>query len=83
MICLDLMFEWLIDVREKVTTAEYVVLLATFSLLQILGVEFGILGGVALHICIRKMGYDLGSDDETQEENIVVVNFGSSRNDKC
>ena len=24
MICLDLMFEWLIDVREKVTSAEYV-----------------------------------------------------------
>lgn len=63
-ICLDLLFEWLIDVREKVTSAEYVILLSTFVLLQILGVEFGIIGGVVLYMIIQKLGYDVGKDEE-------------------
>ena len=58
MICLDLMFEWLIDVKEKVTSAEYVVLLSTFGLLQVLGVEFGIISGVVLYFIVQRLGYD-------------------------
>jgi len=63
MICLDLMFEWLIEVKSKVTSAEYVVVLSTFALLQVLGVEFGILAGVFLYLIIQKMGYNVGIND--------------------
>ena len=48
MICVDLMFEWLIDVRLRVSPPEYAVVLSTFALLQVLGVEFGIITGVLL-----------------------------------
>lgn len=57
LICLDLMFEWLIDVRSKMTSSEYAVVLVTFGLLQVLGVEFGILAGVAFHFTLKKIGY--------------------------
>jgi SulP family sulfate permease len=60
LICLDLMFEWLIDVRSKLTSAEYIVVLATFGLLQVLGVEFGILAGVVFYFSLKKMGFAVG-----------------------
>ena len=68
MICLDLMFEWLIDVRAKVSAAEYVVLLSTFALLQIVGVEFGIIAGCCLYFVVKKMGYNLGSEQQLNED---------------
>lgn len=68
MICLDLMFEWLIDVRAKVSAAEYVVLLSTFALLQIVGVEFGIMAGCCFYFVIKKMGYNLGSEQQLNED---------------
>jgi len=68
MIALDLMFEWLIDVREKVTSAEYFILIGTFVLLQILGVEFGIIGGCLLYVIMQKMGYDLGKEEQIIED---------------
>ncbi|KAL9180767.1 hypothetical protein ACHAXT_011220 [Thalassiosira profunda] len=74
MICLDLMFEWLIDVREKVTQSEYVVLISTFALLQVLGVEFGIIGGVVLYVIIQRMGYDVGRDRKLNEDGITEPN---------
>ena len=61
LICLDLMFEWLIDVRSKMTSAEYAVVLATFGLLQVLGVEFGILAGVVFYFGLKKIGCTVGS----------------------
>lgn len=73
MICLDLMLEWLWDVREKVTSAEYGIVLSTFVLLQVLGVEFGILCGCMLYVAMRKMGFDLGN-------NIISIELES--NDK-
>mmetsp|Transcript_1699 Transcript_1699/g.2885 ORF Transcript_1699/g.2885 Transcript_1699/m.2885 type:complete len:734 (+) Transcript_1699:69-2270(+) len=72
MICLDLMFEWLIDVREKVTPAEYVIVLMTFCLLQVLGVEFGILAGICLYVVVDKLGYDVGKEDTTGENDVMV-----------
>eukprot|EP00577_Skeletonema_sp_RCC1716_P008097 CAMPEP_0113438742 /NCGR_PEP_ID=MMETSP0013_2-20120614/38106_1 /TAXON_ID=2843 ORGANISM="Skeletonema costatum, Strain 1716" /NCGR_SAMPLE_ID=MMETSP0013_2 /ASSEMBLY_ACC=CAM_ASM_000158 /LENGTH=754 /DNA_ID=CAMNT_0000329473 /DNA_START=38 /DNA_END=2299 /DNA_ORIENTATION=+ /assembly_acc=CAM_ASM_000158 len=66
MICLDLMFEWLIDVREKVTPAEYVVVIMTFCLLQVLGVEFGIVAGICLYVVIDKLGFDVGKEVTTE-----------------
>ena len=68
MIALDLMFEWLIDVREKVTNAEYFILIGTFVLLQILGVEFGIIGGCLLYIAMKKLGCDLGKEEQIIED---------------
>ena len=68
MICLDLMFEWLLGVREKITGAEYVIVLATFALLQVLGVEFGIIGGCLLYMGLQKMGFDVGNSNTTDDD---------------
>lgn len=61
MICIDLMHEWLWHVRDKLSTAEYCICLATFVLIQILGVEYGILAGVILYVVCRKLGFRVGS----------------------
>jgi len=68
MICLDLMLEWLWDVREKVTSAEYGIVLTTFALLQVLGVEFGILVGCCLYATLQTMGFDLGNNDSSDDD---------------
>jgi MFS superfamily sulfate permease-like transporter len=73
MICLDLMIEWLWDFRTKVTMAEYLISLATFGLIQWLGVEYGILSGVGVYIVCRQLGFQVGDliklvTDETEEE---------------
>ena len=60
MICIDLMFEWLWDVREKITRTEHAITLATFFFIQILGVEYGILAGVGLFLTCEKAGLDVG-----------------------
>lgn len=74
MICLDLMFEWLIDVREKVTPAEYVVVIMTFCLLQVLGVQFGILAGICLYVVVDKLGFDVGKEDAMEEDVMAAMN---------
>ena len=60
MICIDLMDEWLWTVRTKVSKAEYCICLATFILIQLLGVEYGIIVGVGLYALCRKFGMDVG-----------------------
>jgi SulP family sulfate permease len=60
MICIDLMYEWLWDFRDKVTTAEYIIALSTFCLIQVLQVEYGILAGVFLYVLCRQLGVDVG-----------------------
>lgn len=80
LICLDLMFEWLVDVRKKVTLAEYVVVLMTFALLQVLGVEFGVLLGACTYVVIQKMGYDVGKNNEKlNEEDMALISYASER----
>jgi len=76
LICLDLMFEWLIDVRGRVTPAEYVIVLGTFALLQVLGVAFGIVGGCVLYLVVRRAGYDVGSADNTNEDELAIADYG-------
>ncbi|KAL3808976.1 hypothetical protein ACHAXA_005168 [Cyclostephanos tholiformis] len=73
MICLDLMFEWLIDVRGELTSAEYATVLATFALLQILGLEFGIIAGCVLHFAMLRMGYDIGNDESVNMDDAVAI----------
>lgn len=60
MICIDLMFEWLWDVRHNLTTTEYAICLATFGLIHILSVEYGILASVVLHVVCKNVGLDVG-----------------------
>ena len=73
MICVDLMYEWLWLIRDKVTVGEYCICLATFGLIQILGVEYGIAAGVAVYVLCRRLGIDVGglkmiTSDSTQEQ---------------
>lgn len=76
MICLDLMIEWLWDFRTKVTAAEYTIGLTTFGLIQWLGVEYGILTGVAIYITCRQLGVPVGDlkmvTDETMRDHAAV-----------
>lgn len=46
----DLLWEWLIDIREKLFLMEYLVLLTTFVAIQIIGMDFGILFGVVVAV---------------------------------
>jgi MFS superfamily sulfate permease-like transporter len=60
LICVDLVYEWLWDIRTKVTPVEYIVCLATFGFVQLLSVEYGILAGVVFYLICKKMGLDVG-----------------------
>lgn len=60
MICIDLMYEWLWDFRKTVTKAEYLIGVATFVLIQVLHVEYGIIAGVIIYVICRKGGVDVG-----------------------
>lgn len=77
MICIDLVYEWLWDFRSKATTAEYVIGLCTFGLINALGVEYGIIAGLFAYIFCRQLGINVGElkqvyteeeKDETQLE---------------
>ncbi|CAB9506105.1 solute carrier family 26 [Seminavis robusta] len=59
LICVDLVFEWLIDSRKKMGHAEYILCLATFVLILIVGVEYGIVLGVVLYVICKNMGVNL------------------------
>jgi SulP family sulfate permease len=83
MICVDLMYEWLWEVRSKLTGAEYLICLATFCLIHILGVEYGIIAGVVVYAICYKLGINVGevkiaachSEEEgsTPTEKLVLV----------
>merc|ERR1712127_317242 len=79
MICIDLMYEWLWEFREKVTTAEYLIGLSTFGLIQALGVEYGIVAGVVVYMVCWQLKINVGElkqlyteeeeDSEEEEDN--------------
>ena len=54
MICIDLVNEWLWEVRYKVTRVEYCICLTTFMSIQLIGVEGGILFGALLHMAVTR-----------------------------
>ena len=70
MICIDLVYEWLWDFRSKATTAEYVIGLSTFGLINALGVEYGIIAGLFAYIFCRQLGINVGELKQvyTEEE---------------
>ncbi|KAL7430923.1 hypothetical protein ACHAXH_003229, partial [Discostella pseudostelligera] len=49
----DLLYEWIVDVRHKLLFSEYVVLLATFIAIQIVGID----GGIGLGIAVAVFDY--------------------------
>lgn len=57
------MYEWLIESRHKLTLAEYVLCLATFCLILVFNVEYGIIIGAILYAICKKYGLDLGAAD--------------------
>lgn len=70
LICIDLMMEWLWEVRTKLTPTEYMICLSTFGLIQWLGVEFGILAGLALYLlCTKVMAqyFSSSTNDDADE----------------
>jgi SulP family sulfate permease len=66
MIATDLMCEWLWEVRDKMTNSEFIVNVSTFCLIHVLGVEYGVLAGLALYAICRRYGMDVGALDETE-----------------
>jgi len=60
MICVDLMIEWLWEVRHKVSSAEYFVALSTFAFIHYTNVEYGIILGVILYTILYLLGFDVG-----------------------
>jgi hypothetical protein len=58
--------------RTKVTTAEYVIGLSTFGMIQWLGVEYGIVAGVGMYVVGRQLW-----------SGIPVVGGGGGGDDDC
>ncbi|CAM9967508.1 unnamed protein product, partial [Ectocarpus sp. 12 AP-2014] len=56
-IAVELSVEWLWDVREKLLAYEYLVLLATFVAIQVVGLNQGLVAGVALSTAIFVISY--------------------------
>lgn len=46
----DLMYEWIIEIRHKLLLAEYCVLLVTFISIQVVGIDAGIILGIGIAI---------------------------------
>lgn len=61
LICVDLLYEWLFEVRTKVSPVEYIICLSTFVFCLFLGVEYGILLGVFLYVVLRQAGLNVGN----------------------
>ena len=76
MICIDLMVEWLWHVRHRFTTAEYMLCLSTFGLIQWLNVEYGIVAGIVLYLVLQQAGCNVGvskfvSTNDREQASIV------------
>eukprot|EP00904_Undaria_pinnatifida_P013030 jgi/Undpi1/8858/HiC_scaffold_25.g11320.m1 len=56
-IAVDLSVEWLWDIREKLLTHEYLVLLATFGAIQVVGLNTGLAVGVGCSVVIFVINY--------------------------
>jgi SulP family sulfate permease len=78
MICIDLVYEWLWEFRNKVTIAEYLIGLSTFGMIHLTGVEYGILTGVLLYIACRQLSINVGELKQipTQEDHMRNVHHG-------
>ncbi|GKY95087.1 hypothetical protein MPSEU_000472800 [Mayamaea pseudoterrestris] len=78
MICIDLMYEWLWDVRTTITQAEHMISLSTFLLIQLFNVEWGILLGVCLYAICWKTGIDVGDLKISRQQRDNEVKYGAT-----
>jgi SulP family sulfate permease len=78
MICIDLMIEWLWDVRKKLSRLEYMVTVTTFCLMQVLGVEYGIMSGAAFFLVTKRMQSNVSSDITTVDERTPILRGNDS-----
>ena len=78
LICVDLVYEWLWDVRTRVTKAEHGIDLATFGLIQWLGVEYGILAGILVFLACQKAGLDVGQGNYEEDGDPTVSKPGET-----
>lgn len=63
------MIEWLWDVRRKLTNAAYAVAISTFVLIQVTGIECGILAGVGIHVLLAKLDFNVDEISMVEEHN--------------
>ena len=73
MICVDLMIEWLWEVREKLSNAEYSVALMTFALINALGVAYGIVAGIGYYLLLSILGLNVGKSSKVAGDNAETV----------
>jgi MFS superfamily sulfate permease-like transporter len=74
MICVDLMFEWLWEVRTRLSQAEYILTWSTFCLIQATNVEYGILGGMLLYLVCARFGVIMEDSRNEKLEDKIVAN---------
>ncbi len=60
LIWVDLMYEWLWEVRSRMTSVEYIISLVTFGSMHVLAVEWGILLGVGVYAGCAMTGINVG-----------------------
>jgi xanthine/uracil/vitamin C permease (AzgA family) len=75
MICIDLMIEWLWDVRHRLTHVEYILCLSTFVLIQTFNVEYGIIGGILLYVLTEQVLLRWGINHKTKLANSTMPTF--------
>ena len=78
MICIDLLIEWLWDVRHKLTIPEYSVSLMTFGSILFIGVESGIIVGTCIYFTLLKLGMDIRYSKPTQSQENGTDQFNAS-----
>lgn len=73
LICVDLLVEWLWEVRHRLTASEYGICWCTFALIQWWGVEYGIAAGAALYATSRQLGCSVGEPKPTPAESTTTL----------
>lgn len=63
------MWEWLFEVKQKVTKAEYIVVWSSFIFIQMLGVEYGIAAGIVLYLLGNKLGFQMKLKSDNSNTN--------------
>jgi len=82
MLCVDLMYEYLWEARTKLSKSEHAICLLTFFLIQLLGVEFGILAGFLVQTIFSKL---FGKQEEQQsaKNDELIALKANNNNELC
>ena len=90
LIAVDLMYSWLWEVRHKFSCGEYTICLATFGLIQTIGVEYGILGGLGVYVvseqivrkCRSRKDNTVREDDNSDDSTDFLPSATASRREQ-